>query len=73
MRLEKIKKKIDLLGFKLIQSHSIHMDWELTEQALSGRSTICGRERKRSTIKRLMSRSTIRAIWRRSVWVPIGY
>jgi hypothetical protein len=24
------------LGFKPIQSHSIHMDWELTEQALTG-------------------------------------
>jgi hypothetical protein len=24
------------LGFKLTQSNSIHIDWELTEQALSG-------------------------------------
>jgi hypothetical protein len=31
---KKFLRSLTCLGFKLIQSHSIHMDWELTEQAL---------------------------------------
>jgi hypothetical protein len=32
---KKLRRSLTCLGFKPIQSHSIHMDWELTEQALS--------------------------------------
>jgi hypothetical protein len=31
---KKLRRSLTCLGFKPIQSHSIHMDWELTEQAL---------------------------------------
>jgi hypothetical protein len=31
---KKMRRGLTCLGFKPIQSHSIHMDWELTEQAL---------------------------------------
>jgi hypothetical protein len=33
---KKLRRSLTYLGFKPIQSHSIHMDWELTEQALNG-------------------------------------
>jgi hypothetical protein len=31
---KKLRRRLTCLSFKPIQSHSIHMDWELTEQAL---------------------------------------